>query len=79
VKFKEKFSFDELVQSAMEVRPNCTYICKRSPESGELVLWVDDEFGSRQNRSGYSKRRVDSCSDVPGDLWRWAIADSYKI
>jgi hypothetical protein len=79
VKFKKNFTFDELVQSAMEVQPNCIYICKRSPESGELVLWVDDEFGSRQSKSGYSQRRVDSCTDVPGDLRRWAIADSYRI
>ena len=79
VKYKKKFTFDELVQSAMEVQPNCVYICKRSPESGELVLWVDNEFGGRQNKSGFPQRRVDSCTDVPGDLWRWAIADSYRI
>jgi hypothetical protein len=78
-RFKDGFSFDELVQSTSEIQPNCIYTCKRSPTSGILTLWIDDEFGNREGTPKYSQATFDSCLNVPGDLFHWASADRHCI
>lgn len=76
---KESHCFEGLVQSATKVRPLSTYVCKRSPQSDNLVLWVDDQFGKMEKIPRYRQGRAYGCTDVPGDLRRWAVAESYGI
>lgn len=79
VRFKPGFSFEELVHSVSEIQPNTIYTCKRSPKSGVLTLWIDEEFGSREGIPGYSRGLVSPCTELPGDLSGWAAADADRI